>query len=233
VSYPLAILEIDCRWSQDECQAQLPLLPEEIQGRARRYLSASSRRNLIASRGRLREVLELLGLRQGQVTVAGNGRPYHLEQALQFNLSHSHERAVLALSTDPGLVEGLGVDVEWTGRSVDTVAIGQRFFTHREHLWVGSDVSRFFHVWTRKEAILKSNGIGLRVELDSFDVLSDQVGHHVTGRPLRVGTQSRDHGYLVSWATSAEPAQIHLLQDWQEGWQERVVELLAMAAGKE
>ena len=226
----LVLLEIDCRWQELECAANLPMLPPEIQQRAARYLAPDSRRNLIASRTRLRETLELMGLDQMSVEVAENGRPYHAGQAVQFNLSHSHHRAFLAISREPALLEGLGVDVEWTGRAVDVEGIGRRFFTPQEYLWIGSDRARFFHVWTRKEAIIKSNGVGLRVALDSFNVLTDQVGDHVTGRALSVHTQARPDGYLVSWAVSVPPDGVTIISDKDQNWRDR---MLMKLQGKE
>lgn len=224
--FPLVLLEIDCCWPEARLSACLPALSPEIQARAARYLAPDSRRNLIASRTRLRECLELLGLCQESVKVAENGRPYHATQSLQFNISHSQDRAFLALSRDPALFEGLGVDVEWTGRRVDAIGIGRRFFTPLEYGWIGCDTERFFRIWTRKEAIIKSNGVGLRVELDSFDVMGDAVGRHVTGRELSLHTRERSEGYVVSWAVSVAPASTVILNDRERGWEERLREAM-------
>lgn len=219
---PLVLLEIDCRWSAHDLDCALPLLPASIQKRAARYLSLESRRNLIASRYRLQQALEILGLEAAKVQVAANGRPFYLDHRLQFNITHSHERAVLALSSDHALHEGLGVDLEWTQRRLDVVSVGRRFFTAEEHRWVGVDPHRFFHIWTRKEAILKSNGIGLRVALDSFEVLSDQVPEHVTGRSLTMTTRPIGDGYLLSWATCAVPPEVILLSDRDPEWADKL-----------
>lgn len=228
MGYPLVLLEIDCGWSPERCQARLPSLPALVQQRAERYLAPASRRNLIATRSRLGQVLAVLGQDQEQVQVADNGRPYHRSQAVQFNLTHSHDRAVLALSRDPALQEGLGVDLEWTGRPIDVAAIGRRFFTEDEYGWIGSDRSRFFHVWTRKEAIIKTNGIGLRVALDSFDVMEPLVSDHITGRPLRLETELMEGGYTVSWAVGVPPSQVHRLRDRDPGWKDLLASFLAL-----
>lgn len=224
--FPLVLLEIDCRWPEDQLRSSLPSLPDKIQARAARYLAPDSRRNLVASRTRLRQCLELLELDQDRVRVADNGRPFYDDQSLQLNISHSYERAFLAMSRDPALIEGLGVDVEWSGRTIDALGIGRRFFTATEYGWIGSDTARFFRIWTRKEAIIKSNGIGLRVELDSFDVMSDLVADHVTGKPLTLHTRERSEGYLVSWAVSAPPNDVTLLSDREIGWEQRLREVL-------
>jgi 4'-phosphopantetheinyl transferase len=219
---PLILLEIDCLWPEQHLAEALPLLPPEIQARAARYLAPDSRRNLIATRTRLRQTLEALGLEQSSIRVADNGRPYQAEQNLQFNLSHSHQRAVLALSREPALREGLGVDLEWCGRSIDVVAIGRRFFTPDEHAWIGSQTGRFFHVWTRKEAVIKSNGVGLRVELDGFEVLSERVAAQVSGQPLWLGTLRRPENYTLSWAVALPDLPVEVLSDQQPDWLERI-----------
>lgn len=225
MAYPLVLLEIACALPEAAWRAMLPELTPELQARALRYLAPQSQRNLVVSRTRLAQVLAALGLDQTQVLNASNGRPYHAQQALQFNLSHSEDQAVLALSRDPQLIAGLGVDLEWCGRTLDIAAIGRRFFTPRESAWIGQERHRFFHVWTRKEAVLKSNGVGLRVELDSFEVLNEQVPDHVTGRPLFLQTAPRED-CLVSWAVTAPPAEVVFLNDTQGDWLERLGQLL-------
>lgn len=222
MKYPLVLLEIECDWSDEECEKQLLHLPESIQLRARRYLHPPSRRTLIATRVRLAQVLKALGYRDDQVKVADNGRPYLQGQAYQFNLTHSHQRAALALSADPKLVEGLGVDLEWTPRPVEVVAVGRRFFSPREHAWVGDDPKRFYRVWTRKEAVLKSNGIGLRVSLESFEVLSDEIEASVTGRRLKLHTVCRPDEYLLSWAVASPPSRVRILSDRDDDWLEQL-----------
>ncbi len=226
MSFPLVLLEIDCTWTDVECRRHLDALPEEIQGRAHRYLHEPSRRTLIATRVRLAQVLQALGFSDRQVEVAENGRPYLTGQSLQFNLTHSHHRAALAISCDSRLQEGLGVDLEWLPRPVEVVSVGRRFFSPREHAWIGADQNRFFHVWTRKEAILKSNGIGLRMSLESFEVLEDRIGDQVTGRPLELHTVRREGDYLLSWAVAAPPSQVHILSDRDANWLARVRALL-------
>lgn len=220
--YPLVLLEIACDWSDDECQEHALHLPDSIQLRAKRYLHSPSRRTLIATRVRLAQVLKALGHRDDQVKVAENGRPYLEGQAYQFNLTHSHQRAALALSADPQLLEGLGVDLEWMPRPVEVVAVGRRFFSPREHAWVGDDPGRFYHIWTRKEAVLKSNGIGLRVSLESFEVLGDEIDSQVTGRPLALHTLKRPDEYLLSWAVARPPSRVRIISDRDVGWLEQL-----------
>ncbi len=89
--------------------------------------------------------------------------------SLQFNLSHTTGIGLLAVSNDLAL----GVDVEEI-RPVEH-DIAERYFSVREQAdlkrLTGSDwLEGFFHCWTRKEAILKAEGVGLSGKLDAFDV---------------------------------------------------------------
>ena len=87
--------------------------------------------------------------------------------AVFFNLSHSEDQALLAVSrTAP-----VGVDLEKTRTLSDADALAIRHFSAREcaHLQTlpaGPERERaFFHCWTRKEAFVKCTGVGLRMDL--------------------------------------------------------------------
>jgi 4'-phosphopantetheinyl transferase len=88
---------------------------------------------------------------------------------LRFNLSHSKTVALLAVS----LESEIGVDIEDI-RPIER-DVASRFFSPAEvaamaplggEAWLAA----FYRCWTRKEAILKAEGMGLRIPLDSFDV---------------------------------------------------------------
>ncbi len=222
----LVLVEVDCRWDDSRCQSAQQSLPPEVQARAQRYRCQRARRSLLASQTVLRQVLDRLGIDQAKLTVCPKGRPYLKDCDLQFNLSHSEHRCVLAFAKDRQLLEALGVDVEWIGRTVERDALAQRFFTQQEYRYTQGSELNFFRVWTRKEAVLKSNGIGLRVPLDSFEVLSDNISPEVTGRGLVLGTQLRAGDYVVSWALASDWAGNQTL--WfdtdGENWLDRVAE---------
>jgi 4'-phosphopantetheinyl transferase len=99
-----------------------------------------------------------------QLQADARGRPYiraphgHLD----VSLSRSCGRAVAVLcKTGP-----VGVDVECTSRALDYDAIARRFFSARENeeldrLAPAPRRERFFELWTWKEAVLKTAGLGL------------------------------------------------------------------------
>lgn len=204
----LVLLEIDCDWPEARLTPALSRLPGPVQQRAGRYLVSGARRNLIATQTCLRAVIRRLGFSEEQLSTCENGRPWLRETPLSFNLSHSESRAVLGLSFDPRMKQCLGVDVEWMNRRVERQALAQRFFTGEESRRVLADPGcvEFFYIWTRKEAVLKTNGVGLRVPLNSFEVLVDEVAQEVSGRPLYLSTSRRSGEYIASWAVPLECA---------------------------
>lgn len=86
---------------------------------------------------------------------------------LHISVSHGGGLAVAAVC-DHGPI---GVDVEHVNRPRDVLAIARRFFSSEEHetLVTGDPDVRaplFHQWWTRKEAVLKATGTGLRGGLD-------------------------------------------------------------------
>jgi 4'-phosphopantetheinyl transferase len=143
--------------------------------RATRFYFEKHRRHFVVGRGSLRYIIgrylqeQPEGLRftygvYGKPSLAG-------EQALRFNLSHSHEVALLAVARG---VE-LGVDVERVREDFATEDIARRYFSTVEVdafnlLPREEQVAAFFRCWTRKEAYIKAIGKGLSQPLDQFDV---------------------------------------------------------------
>ena len=58
------------------------------------------------------------------------------------------------------------------------------------------------------------------------EVLQDQVGAAVSGRELQLTTEPRDGDYLLSWAVADQPNAVHILQDSQPDWLDRLAEIL-------
>jgi len=93
------------------------------------------------------------------------------EPPLHFNLTHSEDRALLAVSDR----RELGVDLEHVRTNVDALAISRHYFfgSERAAIEAASSAERdtvFFRYWVAKEAVLKAQGIGLGFPLDRFRV---------------------------------------------------------------
>jgi 4'-phosphopantetheinyl transferase len=91
---------------------------------------------------------------------------------LRFNVSHSHERSLIALTRD----REVGVDVE-QHRPLrhELFGIADRFFAPAEvaalrALPASAQEAGFFRIWSRKEAYIKATGEGVSAGLDTFEV---------------------------------------------------------------
>ena len=96
------------------------------------------------------------------------GKPYLRGQEFSFNISHSSHFAACALADYP-----VGLDLQI--RTAARKSLIRRFFSEAEQeaiFGTNEPDSAFTRLWCRKESFLKAIGIGLRLELASFD-LSD------------------------------------------------------------
>ncbi len=107
--------------------------------------------------GTLDQILRQLTGADPEIARAANGKPFLASAPhVKFNLSHSHEMGLLVVALD---VE-VGADVERIRPLSDYRAIAARFFPPSEAAALG-DERDFFRRWTRIEAILKAQGVGL------------------------------------------------------------------------
>ncbi len=148
--------------------------PDEC-ARAGRFVFERHRVRYSVAHGVLRHLLGgYLGVAPEDVQFARAryGKPYLARNGgMRFNLAHSGDRALIAVSVD----RELGVDLEDVRRDRDVVGIADHFFSPAEAaslkaLPAHDRVAAFYRCWTRKEAYIKACGTGLAMRLDSFDV---------------------------------------------------------------
>ena len=168
------LMSLDTR--VDRIKQCFALLSRDEQARAERFHFERDRRRFTVARGMLRVLLgKQLGMAPATIEFryAQYGKPQVSDRAtpIHFNVSHSAEMAIYAISRDcvPG------VDIEHVNRDIEAEALAQRFFSHRECAELqripAADRKRaFLAAWTRKEAIIKSTGDGLRLPLNQIEV---------------------------------------------------------------
>lgn len=138
------------------------LSPDEQQ-RSQRYYFQRDRHRFIAGRGTLRQILSQYTAQppqQLQFTYSQKGKPALIESSLQFNVSHSHQLGLIAISLLP-----IGIDIEHL-RPTSVLQLAQRYFHPQEYdfltsLPIEKQLTTFFQFWTAKEAYLKGTGEGL------------------------------------------------------------------------
>jgi 4'-phosphopantetheinyl transferase len=152
------------------------MLSDEERARAARFSFEQDRHRFIVARGILRRlVAERLGLAPDAVAFIyrDHGRPAVVgDSTLDFNLSHSGNRAMFAFSRNARV----GADLEALDQDLDVMALAERYFHPNETTalrQLPQPLRRpaFFACWTRKEAIVKATGDGLlAAPLDAFEV---------------------------------------------------------------
>ena len=166
-----------------DCNYDENLLSYEEKVRAGRYVCRSAKRQFIASRAILREVLgEILACAPADIRLGYEkmGKPAIIapHTLWKFNVSHSDTQAVIAFAFG----RELGIDIEKESlMQTQAEELAQRFFSPPEFqklMTIRPEVERiraFFRCWTRKEALLKALGVGLTGALNRFSVSLDTV----------------------------------------------------------
>jgi 4'-phosphopantetheinyl transferase len=136
------------------------LLPDEIM-RANRYVQKKDRLRFVVSRGALRCLLSKY-TNQPPTTIkfiiSANKKPYIHQQSLKYNVSHSGDWVLIAISNTE-----VGVDTEEMDPSFTYKEILADNFSRDEINYIAHQdtISSFFLLWTRKEALTKATAQGL------------------------------------------------------------------------
>lgn len=157
------------------------LLSSDEQMKAERFRFEQDRRRFTVGRGTLRKVLGCYLNASPESLVfeyGANGKPSLSTQMLQtelcFNLSHSEEMMLLAVTQK----RAVGIDLEYIRPNPDPVKLAEQFFSSMERAELDALPSNrkfasFFSGWTRKEAYLKARGDGMTYPWDQFSVSMD------------------------------------------------------------
>ncbi len=137
-------------------------MPEKRQKKISRIKMDKDRRLSLGAGILLEKVLKQYD--KSSVRIDKNGKPYLPESDIYFNLSHSGDYALLAVSDLP-----VGCDIEIISEYNDKLA--KRFFHDEEYALLQNSEDRqrlFYRLWTLKESVIKADGRGLTMSLDSF-----------------------------------------------------------------
>jgi len=194
---PFDVVVARLNLANEAVRAGAALLPACERQRAARLRFERDRRRFIASRALLRALLaQRLAIPPEQIALVYGkyGKPALARHQLQFNLSHSGDYTAYAFACDCEI----GIDIEEVRSIPEADAIAARIFSRSEQdayaaLPADARSLGFFGCWTRKEAVVKALGEGLRMPLDQFDV---SLAPGEPARLLRIGTMT---GEQAGW----------------------------------
>ncbi len=167
--------------------SESPILPLSIlNGEERRvynsYKVEHKKREFLAGRYLIKSILAYyLNIKPEDVWFIQNnyGKLYlrenigsKMEKQILFNLSHSNGMVACAIT----LEYEVGVDIEKVDG--DLIEIAKRFFSPEEIQYIFNFQDNFknhtaYRLWTLKEAYIKAKGMGLSLDLKSFNILEN------------------------------------------------------------
>ena len=124
------------------------------------------------------------------------------DYAVDFNVSHTGDTALIAIATGTQDGTRVGIDVEREERRVNADGLARKFLTERERAEIaplGADLrrQRFLRLWTCKEAMSKATGDALSAPFRHMDVTLDGGPRLVAGpapyAPRKVAAGRRRH----------------------------------------
>jgi 4'-phosphopantetheinyl transferase len=184
------------------------ILSADERARAARFHFPRDRQYFMAARAVLRMILASYAASHPRKLVFGysdKDKPFlsggQTGSDIEFNISHSGDIALLAFARH----RELGVDVEKVREDFEHETIARRFFSEEEQRQLAAlapeeRYAGFFRCWTRKEAYIKAQGIGLSLPLHQFDVSlkPGDVNALLATRP--------DHSEAARWSLREVPA---------------------------
>lgn len=172
---PFRLWKLDLgHWPGEDAIATLSPAERE---RAQRFRFEHLRRRYLASHVALREAISEFCGEAAAVQAfdeGPHGKPALRSGACAFNMSHSHDVALIGAAPHGEI----GVDIEMLREVEDALAIARRNFTPGEYeqLLAAPAHDRdlvFMRLWTRKEACLKAVGSGFSIAPDLFETRAE------------------------------------------------------------
>lgn len=128
------------------------------------------------------------------------GKPFlqniNNENNLKFNLTHSNNLALIAISRD----FDLGIDIEFMNKNIELMDVAKYSFSEDEFSELNQKAHKdiykiFYSIWTRKESFLKLTGKGLSINPKTIEVGS--YSDHISIDKSYSETNSTCHMYDI------------------------------------
>jgi 4'-phosphopantetheinyl transferase len=165
------------------------------------YRDAADRRRFLAGRALLRRVAAgYLGVLPQRVPLTAHcpdccrphGRPALPGSGIEVSIAHSGDRVAVA-ATRAGPV---GIDVEFIDPLMGVNDLIPRVLAPEERQFPSLGTpARFYRMWTRKEAVLKATGDGLRVPLSHVAVSAPDASPRLIRLP---GVRARAEDFVLT-----------------------------------
>ncbi|MGQ0285799.1 4'-phosphopantetheinyl transferase family protein [Pasteurellaceae bacterium 22721_9_1] len=152
-----------------------------------------------------------------QVYRTASGRPQFPLTHMDFNISHSDNWVAVILSIDEK-PNAVGIDIEFAKKSRNYTALLQHFASQSEQKWFAQQDNpevAFYRIWCLREAILKSQGVGIvkLTEVEHYPTHQQLYSSHCPqGELLFVDDLPF---YLAAFTTEGKSTDIHCFH-WRD-----------------
>lgn len=186
-----------------------PMLSVEETEKSKRFVLEEHRVDYVCNHRFVREVLA--GYLQTfpneiEFSVTSLGKPFIKNAGLFFNVSHSKNKALLAISKDTEV----GVDIEYMKDLQDAVTFSDYSFSEQEKAMIFKngqiDKEVLFTFWTFKEAYIKATGTGLSVDISKInltDFYTNEV-YKLGNANWTLKRLSAEEGFKAAFAIAAQ-----------------------------
>ncbi|XHN75075.1 Sfp protein [Lonepinella sp. MS14437] len=100
----------------------------------------------------------------GQIYRTASGRPQFPIDNIDFNISHSGDWVAVVLNVVEHEKSAVGIDIEFPKKTRNYTALLRHFASPLEQQWFTQQANprqAFYRIWCLREAILKSQGVGI------------------------------------------------------------------------
>ncbi|MCQ2794921.1 MAG: 4'-phosphopantetheinyl transferase superfamily protein [Bacilli bacterium] len=164
--------KIDPLYNQEKYLAYYQALPKNRQKRANNFINEEDRMRSVAAFSLLLKLLEdeKISYRDSNFRIDQNGKLYLLNSNIHFNLSHSGNYVIVAISDSL-----IGVDVEHIKPQKDIKEIVNYVLDEKEIEEFSkskNQINDFYLMWTKKESYTKCIGKGLSAGMNTINLKS-------------------------------------------------------------
>lgn len=202
--YQSTVYIASAKWQQTPCHSllQQSCLPDAVLQKAATFSPERAHQYLV-SRVLIAELLRLITgiLVLPAIYTDHNSRPHFVDPTLpDFNLSHSGDTIVVAMSTNGKI----GLDLEQNRENHTFLKVAKKRFSENECDWLTKQpdpLAAFWQLWTIKEAILKLHSKGVwQMKAIEIDPKTLHVKKAFTAqKPTLFINQSTSHHLALSY----------------------------------
>ncbi len=154
------------------CDKGFSMISEERRERIRIYKNEMTARLSLGAGVLLRIIMDRMGISEENILIGTHGKPYVSDGKFYFNLSHSGEYVFCAYDNEP-----IGIDIQKIKDQIPKHTNKILSKEEREYLLSLNEkdrISAFYSIWSDKESIIKWDGRGLRMPLESISLVTQE-----------------------------------------------------------